>query len=75
MNHDRVLIVGAGLAGLALARALGHAGLAPQVVEWEAGWDDAGTGMYLPPTASASCGPWAWKAPRPPAGPGSPASG
>jgi 2-polyprenyl-6-methoxyphenol hydroxylase-like FAD-dependent oxidoreductase len=48
MNHDRVLIVGAGLAGLALARALGHAGLAPQVVEREAGWDDAGTGIYLP---------------------------
>jgi FAD-dependent urate hydroxylase len=48
MNHYRILIVGAGLAGLALARALRHAGLAPQVVEREAGWGVAGTGIYLP---------------------------
>jgi FAD-dependent urate hydroxylase len=48
MNHYRILIVGAGLAGLALARALCHAGLAPQVVEREAGWGVAGTGIYLP---------------------------
>ncbi|MGH2813874.1 MAG: FAD-dependent monooxygenase, partial [Actinomycetota bacterium] len=48
MTHDRILIVGAGLAGLALARALGHAGLTPELVEREAGWRDAGTGMYLP---------------------------
>ena len=38
MNHDRILIVGAGLAGLSLARALRQAGLAPQVIEREAGW-------------------------------------
>jgi 2-polyprenyl-6-methoxyphenol hydroxylase-like FAD-dependent oxidoreductase len=37
MMHDRILIVGAGLAGLALARALGHAGLAAELVEREAG--------------------------------------
>src|SRR5215211_2909179 len=48
MTHDRILIVGAGLTGLALARALGHAGLAAELVEREAGWQDAGTGMYLP---------------------------
>ena len=48
MTHDRILIVGAGLAGLALARALGHVGLAAELVEREAGWQDAGTGMYLP---------------------------
>jgi FAD-dependent urate hydroxylase len=48
MNSYRILIVGAGLAGLALARALGQAGLAPQVVEREAGWEVAGTGIYLP---------------------------
>jgi 2-polyprenyl-6-methoxyphenol hydroxylase-like FAD-dependent oxidoreductase len=46
--HDRILIVGAGLAGLALARALRQAGLAPQVIEREAGWGVAGTGIYLP---------------------------
>jgi 2-polyprenyl-6-methoxyphenol hydroxylase-like FAD-dependent oxidoreductase len=48
MKHHRILIVGAGLAGLALARALGQAGLTPELVEREAGWDIAGTGMYLP---------------------------
>ena len=46
--HYRILIVGAGLAGLALARALRQVGLAPQVIEREAGWGVAGTGMYLP---------------------------
>ena len=44
----RILIVGAGLAGLALTRALRRAGFAPQLIEREAGWEDAGTGMYLP---------------------------
>jgi 2-polyprenyl-6-methoxyphenol hydroxylase-like FAD-dependent oxidoreductase len=48
MNHYRILIVGAGLAGLSLARALRQAGLAPQVIEREAGWGVAGTGIYLP---------------------------
>jgi FAD-dependent urate hydroxylase len=48
MNHYRILIVGAGLAGLSLARALGETGFAPQVIEREAGWGVAGTGMYLP---------------------------
>jgi FAD-dependent urate hydroxylase len=47
-NHCRILIVGAGLAGLALTRALRQAGFAPQLIEREAGWSDAGTGMYLP---------------------------
>jgi FAD-dependent urate hydroxylase len=48
MNHYRILIVGAGLAGLSLARALRQVGLAPQVIEREAGWGVAGTGIYLP---------------------------
>ena len=37
MTHNRVLIVGAGLAGLALAGTLAEAGLAPQVTDREAG--------------------------------------
>jgi 2-polyprenyl-6-methoxyphenol hydroxylase-like FAD-dependent oxidoreductase len=47
-KHCRILIVGAGLAGLALARALRQAGFTAQVIEREAGWEGAGTGMYLP---------------------------
>jgi 2-polyprenyl-6-methoxyphenol hydroxylase-like FAD-dependent oxidoreductase len=48
MERARILVVGAGLGGLALARALGQAGLAPQVIERASGWEMAGTGMYLP---------------------------
>jgi FAD-dependent urate hydroxylase len=48
MDRARILVVGAGPAGLALARVLGRAGLAPELVERDAGWEDAGTGMYLP---------------------------
>jgi 2-polyprenyl-6-methoxyphenol hydroxylase-like FAD-dependent oxidoreductase len=48
MQRTRILIVGAGLAGLALARALRQAGLASEVIEREAGWEVAGTGMFLP---------------------------
>ena len=48
MTHYRILIVGAGLAGLSLARALRQAGLAPQVIEREPGRGVAGTGIYLP---------------------------
>jgi FAD-dependent urate hydroxylase len=48
MERARILVVGAGLGGLALARALGQAGFAPQVIERASGWEMAGTGMYLP---------------------------
>jgi FAD-dependent urate hydroxylase len=48
---SRVLIVGAGIAGLATARALARAGLAPQLVEREPASPDAGTGIYLPGNA------------------------
>jgi FAD-dependent urate hydroxylase len=48
MHGARILVVGAGLAGLALARALGRAGFAPELIEREPGWEAAGTGMYLP---------------------------
>jgi 2-polyprenyl-6-methoxyphenol hydroxylase-like FAD-dependent oxidoreductase len=48
MERCRILVVGAGLAGLALARALRQAGFAPEVIERADGWDGTGTGMYLP---------------------------
>ncbi|HEX8858840.1 MAG TPA: FAD-dependent monooxygenase [Actinomycetes bacterium] len=48
MEGVRVLIVGAGLAGLALARALRQAGVGAELIERQAGWDAGGTGIYLP---------------------------
>ncbi len=47
----RVLIVGAGIAGLALARALKQRGVTPEVVERVAEWEPSGAGMYLPANA------------------------
>jgi FAD-dependent urate hydroxylase len=48
MEGVRVLIVGAGLAGLALARALRQADIGAELIERQAGWDAGGTGIYLP---------------------------
>jgi FAD-dependent urate hydroxylase len=48
MQRCRILVVGAGLAGLALARALRQAGFAPEMIERAERFDGAGTGMYLP---------------------------
>jgi FAD-dependent urate hydroxylase len=48
MERCRILVVGAGLAGLALARALRQAGFDPEVIERADRWDGGGTGMYLP---------------------------
>jgi 2-polyprenyl-6-methoxyphenol hydroxylase-like FAD-dependent oxidoreductase len=45
---DKVLIVGGGLAGLALARALHRLGMGVEVVERVPEWRPAGTGLYLP---------------------------
>jgi 2-polyprenyl-6-methoxyphenol hydroxylase-like FAD-dependent oxidoreductase len=44
----RILIVGGGIAGLALARALGQRGLRADIVERAVEWDREGTGLYLP---------------------------
>jgi FAD-dependent urate hydroxylase len=48
MGRCRILVVGAGLAGLALARALRRVGLDAEVIERAERWDGGGTGMYLP---------------------------
>ena len=44
----RILVVGAGIAGLGAARALRQRGFAPDVVERESAWSQSGTGIYLP---------------------------
>jgi 2-polyprenyl-6-methoxyphenol hydroxylase-like FAD-dependent oxidoreductase len=44
----RVLVVGAGIAGLALARALHQQGITTEVVERVAEWRPIGAGLYLP---------------------------
>jgi 2-polyprenyl-6-methoxyphenol hydroxylase-like FAD-dependent oxidoreductase len=45
---SRVLIVGGGIAGLALGRALREQGFAPEIVERASSWSAPGTGLYLP---------------------------
>jgi 2-polyprenyl-6-methoxyphenol hydroxylase-like FAD-dependent oxidoreductase len=48
----RILVVGAGVAGLSSARALARAGFSVEVVERQPEWNDAGTGIYLPGNAA-----------------------
>jgi FAD-dependent urate hydroxylase len=53
MRKDgRILVVGAGIGGLAVARTLARSGFSPEVVEREPAWTEAGTGIYLPGNAS-----------------------
>ena len=52
MDRRRVLIVGGGIAGLALAPMLARTGDEVEVVERERAWRPAGTGMYLPGNAA-----------------------
>jgi 2-polyprenyl-6-methoxyphenol hydroxylase-like FAD-dependent oxidoreductase len=52
MDRRRVLIVGGGIAGLALAPMLARTGVEVEVVERERAWRPAGTGMYLPGNAA-----------------------
>ena len=51
LGQLRILVVGAGVAGLALSRALRRRGCFPDIIERNSGWSDSGTGMYLPGNA------------------------
>jgi 2-polyprenyl-6-methoxyphenol hydroxylase-like FAD-dependent oxidoreductase len=52
MDRRRVLIVGGGIAGLALAPMLARTGVAVDVIERAPAWQPARTGMYLPGNAA-----------------------
>jgi 2-polyprenyl-6-methoxyphenol hydroxylase-like FAD-dependent oxidoreductase len=52
MGVRLVLIVGGGIAGLALAPMLARTGVAVEVIEREPAWRSAGTGIYLPGNAA-----------------------
>jgi 2-polyprenyl-6-methoxyphenol hydroxylase-like FAD-dependent oxidoreductase len=52
----RVLIVGGGIAGLALARALRARGITAEIVERKPEWPSAGAGLYLPGNAVRALG-------------------
>jgi 2-polyprenyl-6-methoxyphenol hydroxylase-like FAD-dependent oxidoreductase len=45
---SRILIVGGGIAGLALARALRQQGLVSEIIERAVSWPASSTGLYLP---------------------------
>jgi 2-polyprenyl-6-methoxyphenol hydroxylase-like FAD-dependent oxidoreductase len=50
----RILIVGGGIAGLAMARALARVDLESEIVERTPGWQIAGAGVYLPGNGMAA---------------------
>ena len=47
-NDEKILIVGGGIAGLSLARALHWRGWSPRLIESRSEWALAGTGLYTP---------------------------
>ena len=47
-SPSRILIVGGGIAGLALGRALREQGVVPEMIERATSWPTSGTGLYLP---------------------------
>ena len=51
-SGPRILVVGAGIAGLGVARALRHRGFAAEVVEREPARTHVGAGIYLPGNAT-----------------------
>ncbi|MFC7279211.1 FAD-dependent monooxygenase [Paractinoplanes rhizophilus] len=52
----RVLVVGAGLAGLATALALHRRGIGVELVERQRRWEDGGAGLFLPANAVRALG-------------------
>ena len=48
----RILVVGAGIAGLGAARALRQRGFAADIVERDPAWTHTGAGIYLPGNAA-----------------------
>ena len=48
MPSLRILIIGGGIAGLALGRALREQGVVSEFIERAASWPTRGTGLYLP---------------------------
>lgn len=53
---ERILIVGAGMAGLALAISLRRQGVSPDIVERQPDWSVPGTGIYLVGNAMRALG-------------------
>jgi 2-polyprenyl-6-methoxyphenol hydroxylase-like FAD-dependent oxidoreductase len=47
-DKRRILILGGGIAGLALGRALLQHGLSAEIVEKASAWDPGGTGIFIP---------------------------